>query len=676
MIATVRFYRMKGGLSSGEYPLFNVSQDLTSKLVHTVSRKVTKDIHQTIEVPEFTDYESCNICEIDGLYYWITSFSQSTITAGSINFVLDLMAPTSFLRSNVNVRGSWHKLPRNVCPYLHEEVSNGFMDEISSSRPTNIECGAALRWVAESSFLDNRDAYWIQIIGYDSSNNIKKWGGFIPYEPNRRRLSYGNIEVKANSGSTFYYYPSFYELYKNINRYTGLDASKILDFSVSARCPYEIDKTEITSLLETRYGFRLINATNDQTIDPTEVYQSGTTHYYLYDITNYPFKEKSQTVTVTPSDEQRAIGSVVIKDWNGNAVMTLPNRSSHSVFFQTVGDLNGIYTLIKAGKQIISVPEGKLPFLSNSWEYYQAYSMDTDRTIMENTLKYAKYEQETAQISGIANTAINAVGTGIMAGFVSGSGPIGAAVGVGSTIAGAGVSYWEGIRGYDLKEMQARDDYYLTQKKAKLEPQTAYNVGYGAVYCDLNGESPLRVAVLMPNGIDDNYIASWFKQYGHAVEGVRTAQIEPGYYQGSIINDGSLSGVFFDELNRDFMRGFRFIKAIPDYQFTYSTKRVASDGTEFYTRLQLGTTDAEFEDTVHSLYDTLMLQGEDKYLVDNSGLKYGIDPINGFKIGTTPTSILIQADKQIVTNTRVLSSQTPVNLNTILLTDNYELKQR
>ena len=224
--------------------------------------------------------------------------------------------------------------------------------------------------------------------------------------------------------------------------------------------------------------------------------------------------------------------------------------------------------------------------------------------------------------------------------------------------------------------MQIQADYELTQKKAVNQPQTAYNAAYGLQYLYMNMINPLSFDTFLPKDLTENYFTNWTKQYGYPAEGIRTAQIEPGYYQGSIINDGTLSGIYFDELNADFMRGFRFIKAIPDYQFTYLSKRVASDGTEFYSWLKLGNTDAEFTDTTNHLYDTLMLQGEDKYLVDNSGLKYGIDPINGFKIGTTPTSILIQADKQIVSNTRVLSSQTPTNLNTILLTDNYELKER
>lgn len=678
MIANVRFYRMKGGLSSGEYPLFTVGQDLSSKLVATVSRKVTKDVHQTIQVPEFTGYEECNICEIDGLFYWITSFAQSTIVNGSIDFTLDLMAPTSFLKSGVNVKGSWHKLPRNVCPYLKAEITNGFLEEISSIRPTDIEAGAAVRYETPTSVFADMDAYWIQIIGYDASNNLKKWGGFIPYEPARRRLSYGHVSVKDNVSSTFYYYPSFYELYQNINRYTGLDATKILDFSVSARCPYQIEKTAHDIGIGTIYNFRLIDATTETAVDPTQVYhQSGGNYYYLYDITNYPFKEISQTVTITPTASQRLIGNIVVKDWNGNAIMTLPNRSSHDIRFQTVGDLNGVYTMIKAGHQLIAVPEGKLPYLSNSWEYYQAYSMDTDRMMMENTLKYAKYEQETDQISGIANTAINAVSTGIMAGFVSQSGPIGAAVGIGSSIAGAGVSMWEGMRNYDLKAMQARDDFALTQKKAKLEPQTAYNVGYGAIYCDLNGESPLRVAVLMPNSIGSNYVDSWNRQYGYPAEGVHSATMEPGYYQGSILNDGSLSGMYFDELNADFMRGFRFIKPIPDHVFTYLDLN-NRNGYRFYAWPKEGNTDVELKDTSNNYYTNMLIDPDgEEYFVDNSGNLFGYQELHGFKAtGNGWESITINVDKTFVPGDRTISTETPTGLLEILLNDDYELRER
>ena len=98
MLSPARFYKMKGALTSGEYPLFQEGQILTDYLVHEVTIKHTKDIQQVVRVPAFEGFRDVNVCEIEGLFYWVTAFHENTIEESSVRFVLDLMAPTSFVR--------------------------------------------------------------------------------------------------------------------------------------------------------------------------------------------------------------------------------------------------------------------------------------------------------------------------------------------------------------------------------------------------------------------------------------------------------------------------------------------------------------------------------------------------------------------------------------------------
>ena len=558
---TVTFYKMKGSLSSGEYPLLTTGQNLTSFQVHSATVKYAKGLQTRIVMPTFTNWETANIAYLDGQFYWITASKESTTYNGSIEFVLDYMGPTSFFRTTDTAKGSWHKLPTNACKYLKDSITNDIMTEVSATYPDNITVGYSVKYDTPTLLSYNVRCFWMHIVGYDTSGNLKKWGGFLGYDVMNHRFIFGGIDFKPISGSTQYVYPSFYELLKNINRYTGIDATQVLDISISTRCPYKVEKTDhYNSLLHYTYSeFRLYDYTGTA-IDPTEVYTDSGYHYALYDLMGSPFLSQSQTITITPTDMQRALGEILIKDWNNNAIMTIPTRASNSIAFEVVDDISGIYTMISTQDQKISIPEGKLPYLSNSWEQYKAFQMDTDRMSMENAIKYARYERETTQISGMANATINAVNTGVMGGFVSGSGPIGVGMGIASGIAGSVVSWYEQERAYELQTMKARDSFNLTKKQARLEPQTAYNVAYGSIYCDLNEQSPLRASISMPENVDSTYYDAWVAEYGYPVEGVFSATISNGYYQGSLISDADTkSGMYWDECNKAFMNGFKFI---------------------------------------------------------------------------------------------------------------------
>lgn len=548
MIANVRFYRMKGGLSSGEYPLFTVGQDLSSKLVATVSRKVMKDIHQTIEVPEFTGYESCNICEIDGLFYWITSFAQSTIVNGSIEFTLDLMAPTSFLKNGVYVTGSWHKLPRNVCPYLKAEITNDIMTMKS-------RIGTVGNVITPTA--GKKHPFWWQVSGFKQDGTIAIYGGFA----NWNEAGYSERIAVASGGP---WYPSINDMLKGLGAFTPLTAQTVIDVSVSFRCPYAFDVS--TSGTTDIYKLK-----QSATVLEPAVYGTDST-FKCYEIIDNAVTSGGVSISIDTIETAQSIsvdtltascGQISVRDWNNNSIMDIPTQLAVSgqipVTVKTISEMNGVYTLIKAGDSQILIPEGHIPFLSNNWETYRAYSLDTDRQAMENAIRFAEYNRDTQRIVGTANSAINGAISGLMTGFVSGAGPAAVALGAAGAVGGALTDIFGQDRNMELSRMQIQADFDLTQKRAINQPQTAYNTAYGLQYLYMNMVKPLSFDTFLPKNMSSSYFNAWIGQYGYPAEGVRSAIMEPGYYQGSILNDGSLSGMYFDELNKDFMQGFRFI---------------------------------------------------------------------------------------------------------------------
>ena len=551
-IGNVKFYKMKGSLSSGEYPLFSTGQDLSTYLIHTASVKFAKGLQTVVKVPSFTGYETVNIAEMDGEFYWVTAWHESSTANMTIEFVLDFMGPTSFFRSTDTAKGSWHKLPSNLCKYLKQEITNGVMGVSRSLSLSALDCPNAEGTAIKS--------YWVQITGHDTNGKIHRFGLFLPYN-----TVYDDIYFTQKvSASNSIDYASFNDLCQHIYEITAgaMTAETIDDVSISKRCPY---KTSVSDGPTSQYGtihyIRLLNTYNNTPIDP-DVNYSGCGVYDIQDLlsSNYITQMNNTSISVTLSDSEMSLGALNVRDWNRNTIFTIPsNRSaSFTISAKVHADMTGIHTIIDVFDNQISIPEGKLPFFGSSYATYRAYSMDSDRQAMEFSIENAKYNRETSINTGIMNTVSGAM-QGLAIGALSGNIAT-AAVGAVGGIAGGAVGLYEGQRAFELELMQAKQQRELTEKRATEQPSASYNVAYGTVYCFLNERSPLTIDVDMPDSIDSSYITDWISQYGYPVEGIITATIGNGYYQGSLISDADTkSGMYWDECNKTFMNGFKFI---------------------------------------------------------------------------------------------------------------------
>lgn len=548
-VAAARFYRMRGSLSSGEYPLFSQNQDLSSFLVSSADVKFAKGLQTRLTVPMFNGWESVNIVELDGSYYWATEFRESTTVSGSVEYVLDFAAPTSLIRKAQNIKGAWNRIPHNSTPYLKNAVTDDVLtvddyNDALGERVIFFESGGKTIYV-----------YFWQVSGYDHQGNVLRYGGLMTFD--KDTLQTGHVSGLEPSGGGYAYpYPDFEDLFKSMDDCLGILPENVLDFSISQRMPFEVATTQ-SSLGEILFGFMDVN---DNFVAPTV---NGSNNLCSYNLSNLNLKPISKTETLTITSRQRSTGQIGIIDWNGNTVMSIPTQladsNTVSVTIQTLCDISGIYTLIRCGDIQLSLPEGRLPYNSDTWATYKAYQMDTDRVSMENTIRFAEYNRDTQKQSGIVSAISSGAQSGVMTGIMAGN-PAGALAGIPFGALDWMVSDWESQRALELGKMQANANFQLSQKHAQNQPQTAYNTGYGFIYCILNEMRPLMLAVSTPKHLNSSYYSAWVEEYGYPTEGVFSTAIIDGYYQGKLLSDtDDETGMYWDECNKVFMQGFKFI---------------------------------------------------------------------------------------------------------------------
>jgi len=594
MLSPVRFYRMKGGLTSGEYPLFSTGQGLTEYLVHEASGvKHTQDIQQVVKVPRFEGYNAVNVCEIDGLYYWVTAFHENTIEQSSIRFVLDLMAPTSFIRKGDTLTGIWKKSPYiSNNRRMKQPVSNDVLKETRSVAFDTITMPSDAAEKMGSNVPDK--VFWVQIssvaqklvlgcfASYRDAYPFAQPGGQPSYTKNVWAVRQGYAPTSINP-----YYPTINEILTKIYDITGqtLTAEQVDNISISDKCPYsyshEVIDTRTQSSQPNRWTLHYwLNSGS---------YWNQPGSYYFYDLAGSPPTPAMKTKTVTLSEMEAVAGNVVIRDSIGNTIMTVPceyvgTDGSLTISYNTYSDMSGLYTNYQCGVIKETRPEGKLPWIGSAVATYNAYSWDSDRLALQYANNDAKRGFETdwnyymgqAQIDmrrsqrSLDESSIMAFGSFITGGIFSGAG-------------GQLVSNYftqqhlkedaiedqsllaKKLEGAYSNLMQHNEEQFnLTQKRAISQPNPTYNTGYGMTYCHNALFKPCRVSVDLPANITDDYYNNYISEFGYVTEGKIDMVMQEGFYSGSLLSDGQLVGLYFDELNKDFMRGFKFVEIESD----------------------------------------------------------------------------------------------------------------
>ena len=548
-VGLVEFYSMRGSLSSGELPLVTGSETP----VHSATAKYEAGLQTEVKVPIFSGYDAVNVAKIGGSYYWITEFMERTNANGQIIFVLDYMAPTSLLRANDSVTGVWKRTPTNKCPYLQDQITNGVMASSRTIEFDELDCPKSKLFY---------ETYWLQVSGHDNNGNIKRFGGFIAYDEDTHDFNWTNTIFSYQENDTPNYgdYVPYGFWLSNLYDITGLTDQDVDDISISKRCPFE---TYVYSLGGNLNAIAL-KSPSGAVRSPLHTVTIGSDTYRYYDLSadylgggEYAFNTVTKTVSL--SSRERLTAHIGVRDWNKNEVMIInAGRSSEiEITAEMHSDVSGIYTVISAYDDQISIPEGKLPYFGNSTAMYKAYSMDSDRMAMQYAIQNAHYNRETSDNVTIGNTVSGSL-QGLAMGALTGN-PVTAVSGIMSGVASGIASAYQNQRSMELSIIQAQQDANLSRKRAIDQPTSGYNVGYGSVYAYLNEISPLCVDVKQPANIDATYYSGWAENFGYPAEGRITLSVVTGYYRGKILNDGSIIGMYFDELSKSFANGFKFV---------------------------------------------------------------------------------------------------------------------
>ena len=542
MIGTITFYRMRGSLSSGEYPLFSSGQDLSVYQVASFPRvKYRGGMQASADLPYFQGLESANVAQIGGAFYWVTEYRQRTAESNQYTITFDYMGPTSLYRSGDTVTGVWHRLPAVTNAALQDQVTNGPLTISRTLDFSALDCPQSLPYL---------QTYWIQITGHDNSGNIKQFGGFIGYDTDDEAFDWLNAIKAGTNGRE---YVSFGDWMSSMTTYTGLTAEDVDDVSISKRCPFKCRRTLIGAGV---YYVELLQSDN------TAVTQKTVNSKALYDLSAIRTSgavpaPNETTVTMTLSASERLVGKASILDWNRNNIMSIEvSKFTGSVTIEAAmhSDLHGVYCNVRVGDEYMSIPEGKLPYYGNTAATYQAYAMDTDRLAMQYAIQNAHYNRETSDNSVMGNT-VAGIANNVMVGALNAN-PVSIASGIMGGVTSGIVSAYESQRSMELTIRQAEQDNKLSAKRAIDQPSSGYNVGYGGMYAYLNENNKLCVALSMPK-VASGYIDGWTGQFGYPAEGMIATTAMLGYYQGKLVS--SSGGMMYDRCNETFMNGFKFV---------------------------------------------------------------------------------------------------------------------
>lgn len=509
-------------------------------------------------MPAFTGCDNVNMCEIDGEWYWLTDYRENAV--GEVRYVLDWSAPTSCLLYDEAVTGAWERVPQRTHYYLKETIS-----EKPMAYDLNVLDDGLIHQAGTGL---GSDVLYIQVSGYNASNQLKMVAGFIKCDATTGHV----INQTAVDHSVSISYPTYDDLIAHLADCTGIEAERVLDFSVSPRCPWRLDVNG------SYYSLWSANT-------PSVSSQYG----HMYDVLNdnvtmsAEYHTWTDTIQLTDSPE---LCDISLRDYNGNAILNInppaadvsvdsSGNYSFDIWYATIADISGIYTEIGTASSVKTViTEPKLPYISSTWATYKAFQMEGDRTIMENAIKYASEQARIDKDNAMAQAISGAVGSistaAIMAPFSGGASLIAAGAG----LAGTGASLYTDMmaidRKRDMEQMQARDTYELSKIQALNQPQTAYQAPYGTVGCYWQMFKPIGIGVSYQysDGFDDADAAAWFRYFGHRSEGVSSPKLSEGYIRGQMLlgpdsTSRPIYGKKYDELVRTFSLGIR-IKKIPE----------------------------------------------------------------------------------------------------------------
>ena len=533
---TIELLSMPCSLTSGEYPLLtSASQSLTPYLKKSYTGKYREDLRQSLTLPEFSGWTTVNMLRFGGRMWWVLDSRTSSDTSGAIRFEVSCCGPSSLLHKGDSIKGIYSRLPTRECPYRQFQPRSSSMKFSRSVELTGLQN------------FRGHTTFWVQITAtadmiakeYASATEIAleqgrttRYGFFAAMTDDLQP-----VEVAGVAGGSKY--PTIPDIINNIED-IGLTASVITDISISRRCPYVYGVgTSHISLIG---------------LSPNVTIRNTLTSFYRLEGLDLSLYSASRTMTLT--NLERDCGSVSICNEQGNGIVSVPTAwdSDVTVDCQCVSDYNSLTTRLSIGGYEYTLPEGHLPWTGSTWEEYRAYSLAFDRQAMEQSIQYANQRTRL----GIAEAGANAI-SNVAMGAIGGN-PLSIATGAISGAVSFGIQTWSAMEGQRIAEAESRATQALSERRVQAQPGTAYNSGYGVIYCWNAIKHPACIQLEMPSGLTQEIYDDYVEQFGYPAENARTYTIRKGFIQGRLLDNSLTRGRLFDSANSDLQRGIRFVE--------------------------------------------------------------------------------------------------------------------
>ena len=603
MISDMQFYSLPASISSGEYPLFSDSTDLTPYLIHTIKDvKISADLDQDRTVPTFEGYENASMVKTSVGWYWVVGVRTSTMYNDSIVVAMHYCASTSMIKSNDTIKGIWTRRSKALgCDVkVQQAVSNSPM--ISDRKAKSPTMFAKTQFGTDSVSDAQSRMFWVQIT---SSNYIKNDQTVVKGHITR----YGTFALNGDITNSLYgylawdtsgdkdyipAYPRIGDIINNIDATLGIESSSVLDISVIPICPYAFDSLDVVhtgpfvpgqpepenewvnQYTVLKYGNDINKpwVGKDVPIEVGAIPGQTTTKTFKFRVYNldynwgieplsteiYNIRDREDTLSFTLSDMELNLGQLQVKSWEGNIIASLPIVSkTNTIYVNYISDSIGLYTLLRhvESNQHVIINSAKLPYLGSQWETYRTYSLDTDRKALE--FAQAQYDKQFQM--NMASAVFNGVvGAGLGAASGGSAGAIGAGVGA---VGGLASGIASGVLGKEMNDMKLRQDQQLTEMRLRASPATTFNTAYGLNQLDLMERFGGGIYIAMPANLSNDDFINYINEFGYPTEGVQTLMITSGYYKGRILAkqtaEKTFSGIKFERLQEEFNNGLKFV---------------------------------------------------------------------------------------------------------------------
>ena len=541
MIATVKFISTPYNYSTRSFPV----GDLSDYVIHTAEAKVTRDLAFSFTVPTFDDYHKANMIEVDGEYYWIINYLTRTLDNPTTTFKVAYNPITSLLKEGETLKGLFERVPYTIDENVSFSVKDDILVKARDASFGSIERlnGNKIAYVQVTSRRDEEA---------NDNSKLTKYVALCDVEGGARiyiRAYLDDADVPA-------IFPSIDDIINGIDDICGLTADSIIDVSISMRSPYTIYEASsgmrgIKKADSDDEEFKLLKPTHkgaQRDGKPIVMYNMNDSHGGATAEKPPPY-----AVSLTLSERERHLGYLSVMDEGYNRVGVIPKElcdesGKIQVTTEVVDDYTGLYTYVYYDDTRLVIPEGKLPWVGDSWAEYQSRNMTYDREELALSIQTARDQRIIDTVENAANSIING-------GVAAAINPMAGLSAVASFAVSAGADALQ--EKIDIRS--ATEEMRISQARIKDSPSPYYNVGYGVAYITnslKSGGACLRLE--MPKNTTEAEYNDYVQNFGVPISGFREVNIEEGYIKGRL-TETPFGGPKGDLLNTELTNGVKIV---------------------------------------------------------------------------------------------------------------------